>query len=454
MAYTINKTSGAVLTTVADGTLDTTTDITLIGKNYPGYGETLNENFVRLLENFANTSAPTSPVAGQIWWDTTNSLLKVYTGSGFKNISSSTASSSAPASAITGDLWWDTSNGQLKAYNGSSWTTIGPAFTSGTGTSGAIVETVTDSLAVSHVIVSLYTGNTRVAIVSKDAVFTPSPAISGFATISPGINLAGTGTIPNNAFTGGVTNAQTLDGLDSTDFMRATANTSTTGTLAVSNNTGLTVGLNADAKISVASSNIVLENQSNGGSLTLRVRDSGGTQSNAVVIANTGNITIAKNLLPSADDTWDLGSAVNVWSNVYATTFEGVAVSAEYADIAERYEADAIYDKGTCVSIGGTKEITIADSDNVFFGVISSAPAFLMNQAAGNDETHPPIALVGRVPIKVLGPVNKGQALVVAGGGIARAANDDDKNNKIIGRALKDKYSQNVELVEAVIINR
>ena len=308
MAYTINKTSGAVLTTVADGTLDTTTDITLIGKNYPGYGETLNENFVRLLENFANTSAPTSPVAGQIWWDTTNSLLKVYTGSAFKNISSSTASASAPSSAITGDLWWDTSNAQLKAYNGSSWTTIGPAFSSGLGTSGAIVETVTDSLAVTHVIVSLYTGNTRVAIVSKDAVFTPSPAITGFPTIAPGINLAGTGTIPNNAFTGGVTNAQTLDGLDSTDFMRATANTATTGTLAVNNNTGLTVGLNADAKISVASSNILVENQNNGGALTIRVRDSGGTQSNAIAIANTGNITVAKNLFVSTDNTFDLGS--------------------------------------------------------------------------------------------------------------------------------------------------
>ena len=75
MAYTVNKTSGAVLTTISDGTIDTTTDLTLIGKNYAGYGEFLNENMVKMLENFANTSAPSSPLAGQMWWDTTNSLL-------------------------------------------------------------------------------------------------------------------------------------------------------------------------------------------------------------------------------------------------------------------------------------------------------------------------------------------------------------------------------------------
>ena len=91
MAYTVNKTSGAVLTTISDGTIDTTTDLILIGKNYAGYGEFLNENAVKLLENFANTSAPSSPLAGQMWWDTTNGLLKVYNGTTFKTVSSSTA---------------------------------------------------------------------------------------------------------------------------------------------------------------------------------------------------------------------------------------------------------------------------------------------------------------------------------------------------------------------------
>ena len=156
MAYTINKTNGSVVATVADGTIDTTTDLTLVGKNYNGYGEFLNENTVKLLENFANTSAPTSPIAGQLWWDTTNSLLKVYTGAAFKTVSSSTASASAPSSNVTGDLWWDTTNGQLKIYNGSTFVTVGPTFTAAQGTSGAIVETVTDSGATDHVVVKLY----------------------------------------------------------------------------------------------------------------------------------------------------------------------------------------------------------------------------------------------------------------------------------------------------------
>jgi hypothetical protein len=162
MAYTVNKTSGAVLATVSDGTIDTTTDLVLVGKNYAGYGEFLNENYVKLLENFANTTQPGAPLAGQMWWDTTNSLLKVYTGSTFKTVSSSTASSTAPSTSVTGDLWWDTSNGQLKIYNGSSFTTIGPAFTSGTGTSGAIVEVVTDNGAVDHVVVKLFVSSTVV----------------------------------------------------------------------------------------------------------------------------------------------------------------------------------------------------------------------------------------------------------------------------------------------------
>ena len=192
MAYTVNKTSGAVLTTISDGTIDTTTDLTLIGKNYAGYGEFLNENMVKMLENFANTSAPSSPLAGQMWWDTTNSLLKVYSGTAFKTVSSSTSSATTPSTGVTGDLWWDTTNGQLKVYNGTTWTTIGPAFTSGTGTSGSIVETVTDSGATDHVVVKLYVNNTVVGTISKSTVFTPQAALSGFATVSPGIQVSST----------------------------------------------------------------------------------------------------------------------------------------------------------------------------------------------------------------------------------------------------------------------
>ena len=186
MAYTIQKTSGSVLATVNDGTIDSSsTDLTLIGKNYSGYGDALNENFVHLLENFAATSAPTTPLAGQLWWDTTGNLLKVYTGSAFKTVSSSTASASAPSGGVVGDLWWDTGNSQLKIWNGSSWTLVGPAFSSGSGQSGPIVETISDGSA-DHVCVKIMISDVIVAIVSKDASFTPSPAITGFTSIATG----------------------------------------------------------------------------------------------------------------------------------------------------------------------------------------------------------------------------------------------------------------------------
>jgi len=446
MAYTINKTSGAVLTTVADGTLDNTTDITLIGKNYPGYGEILNENFVKLLENFASTAQPTSPLAGQLWWDATNSLLKVYNGSSFKVISSTTSSASAPSSTITGDLWWDTANGQLKAYNGTGWTTVGPAAPSGLGTSGAIVESVTDSLAVTHVVISMYTANVRVAIISKDQVFTPSPAISGFTTIKPGLNLASTAVIANNQYTGTVSDADQLDGLNSTDFMRATANTSTSGTLAVNNNNGLTVGSASDALISVASSNVTAENQTNGGYFRIRTRSSGGTQQTGVIVDSNGH------LIPGTDNTYNLGASGTRWAQLYATTVTGVASSARYADLAERYAADTPYAPGTVVKIGGAAEVTVASPSDEVFGVISTKPAYLMNSEAGSDETHPAVALMGRVPCRVIGPVKKGEKLVVAANGVAMAAGANSPNqDRLVGRALADKYDDAEGIVEIVL---
>ena len=175
MSYTINLTDGTVFAVVADGTINTSSSMTLVGKNYAGCGEFLNEDIIRLLENGSNTTAPSAPLTGQLWWDSTNSLLKVYNGSVFKSISGARSSASTPSSNVTGDLWWDTTNEQLKVYDGSAFVTIGPAFTAGEGTSGAIIDTITDNGGTDHVIVQIYVNNTRVGIWSKDAEFTPAP---------------------------------------------------------------------------------------------------------------------------------------------------------------------------------------------------------------------------------------------------------------------------------------
>ena len=118
MAYTINKTDGTVLTTVSDGTLDTTTNLSLFGKNYAGYGEALNENQVKLLENFANTTsnAPNKAIKGQCFYDTTLNQLQVYNGTAFKAVSGSIVSGSQPSIGAQGDLWYDSTNEQLYVY--------------------------------------------------------------------------------------------------------------------------------------------------------------------------------------------------------------------------------------------------------------------------------------------------------------------------------------------------
>ena len=141
MAYTITTTAGATLASIADGTVNSTnTSLTLIGKNYAGYGIFLNENYIKLLENFYNSSAPTAPLAGQLWYDSTNNLLKVYNGTIWKPISSSASGTSQPASPVIGDLWYDSANAQLKVWSGSAFITVGPSYTTTSGTSGAVVE--------------------------------------------------------------------------------------------------------------------------------------------------------------------------------------------------------------------------------------------------------------------------------------------------------------------------
>ena len=486
MAYTVNKTSGAVLTTVADGTIDTTTDLTLIGKNYSGYGELLNENFVKLLENFSNSSQPASPIEGQIWWDSTNDLLKVYNGTTFKVISGSTSSASAPTGAIAGDLWFDSTNQQLYVYNGASWVLIGPSFTSVTGTSGAVVETVADNLGSNHVVVKLYANETVVGTVSKDATFTPQTAISGFATIAPGIQLSSA--ISGATFKGDATNAQTLDSLDSTQFLRSDTNDTTSGILTVANDGGITIGADNDLTLTVSGANAVISNATSDGDVFFRVNKSVGGVTTAMtidgatgfvtlaaspangddslkvattawvldnVVASDGSSTFSGDLLPTSDSTYDLGSATFKWQNVYADTLNGTAVEALYADLAERFEADAAYEVGTVVALGGVAEVTAVNEEasEAVFGVVSGKAAYLMNAGAGSSETHPAIAMTGRVPVRVVGTVLKGQRLVSSSiPGVARAAENGEATGlNVIGRALEDKYTKDEGTVMSVV---
>jgi hypothetical protein len=420
MSYTINLTDGAVFATIADGTINTASSMTLVGKNYAGYGQFLDTNFIRLLESGSNTTAPGAPLEGQLWWDSGNALMKVYNGTTFKTISSATASATAPTSNVTGDLWYDTVNAQLNVWTGTTFLLVGPQFTAGQGETGAIVATILDNISVSHVVIKLFVQDSVVAIVSKDATFTPAVPIAGYSTVRPGITLS---TLFGSLFQGTATNSQLLNTLSSNAFMRTDSNTSTTGSLSVNSNTGLTVGASNNFVASVSGNDVTLRNQTSGGNLFLGVNVAGNTTPTLTMFGSNGAIS-------------------------------GNQINANYADVAERFEADEELSPGTVVELGGSAEITqvSADLSEKVFGVISTRAAYLMNSSAGPDATHPPVAMTGRVPVKVVGSVVRGDRLVSAGNGHARSAQAGEATAfNVIGRALRDKLDTAPGTVEAIV---
>ena len=298
MAYIVNKTDGTAVTTITDGTIDNTTSLTLFGKSYSGFGELLNEDLVKLLENSASTSAPTSPLKGEVWFDTTVNQLKVYDGTSFKPTGGAKSQASAPTSPSAGDLWVDSTNSQLYFYTGSAFILAGPVYTSGQTLSGFKIETITNDSAVSKVIASMYSGNTRVAILSAEG-FTPGAAMTGFATISAGITLNST----LGAVFSGTTTSTTHVNVSSTtntsasiiaggNFLRADAADTTTGAITIAADTGLLVGVGSDLRLTVSDINATIANVSEDGNLSVQINDGGVTKTPIAITGSTGNIAL------------------------------------------------------------------------------------------------------------------------------------------------------------------
>jgi hypothetical protein len=311
MAYNIIKSDGTLLTTIADGTINTSSSsVGLPGRNYAGYGQTLDTNFVWLTENFAANTPPENALAGQLWYNTNANTLYVCPEDGLANAN--------------------------------AWLALAQSGGSGTTTFGNITA--------------------------------------------------------NNITANNVTTSNTVSGLNG-EFT----------------NISVTTSANIGGTLTIGTANVT--------TLNTRIITTGAN-------TTTGNIT----------GTWSL------------TT--GSRLNATYADLAERFEADAYYDAGTVVEMGGDKEITAVQYDlsEDVFGVVSETAAYLMNSDAGDDVTHPPIAVSGRVKVKVTGKVKKGDRLVSAGNGIARAARPDEATAfNIIGRSLENKTSDNVGIVEAFV---
>ena len=465
MPYILTKTSGTALTTIQDDTIDvTSTSLTLVGKNYAGYGAFLDENFIKLLENFAFSSAPNSPLTGQLWWDSGNTLLKVWTGNQWKQVHTSAAQSTAPTNSITGDLWWDTTNLQLKIWGGSSWIVIGPSTASGGSTTsvGTAVtpSTILDTTNLSHLILEVAIQNNVIGIFSKDASFSLQSPLPGFTgNINPGLNLIGSGSISGVQFTGNASNAYAVNNISSTSLVRSdVSGQSVTGSFS----TGGAIQVGADLIIDPTNSQYVQiytnaigtskdlgfwYNRSGSKIQSMYISSSTG----GVTIANlvAGGITVSGSVSPTANVSYNLGTPTAWWNNIY-----GTAIHAQYADLAERFSTDQPYAPGTVVQLGGVNEITAVTDDlsEEVFGVISTRAAYLMNGAAGDDSTHPPVAVNGRVPVKVIGMVRKGDRLVSAGNGLARSASRNELTAfNVIGRSLEDKYTSDEGTIEAIV---
>jgi hypothetical protein len=321
MAYQVDRFNGTFLTSVDDGTIDTTTDLRLVGKNYAGYGELQNENFVHLLENFSNTTPPPKAISGQIWYDSLNKKLKFYDGIKFKTASGAEVGSSAPTGLQIGDFWFDTSSDQLRIWNGDRFVIIGPEIPDELSANAVLPVIVKDTLDQNHPIVKISSGSDVIAVISKDA-FTLNSAvnpITGFSVIKKGINLVNTSgttgvTTTDHYFWGTSSNALKLGGFDANTFVRF-------GEVSFDEevnfkDAGFTVGDQNDLRINVENGDETIIENRLGNPIFMRIRVSGSDRRDVGIFTPFG-------IIPGSDNSFNLGSTSVKWQAVYATTFNG-----------------------------------------------------------------------------------------------------------------------------------
>jgi hypothetical protein len=349
MAYNITLTDSTTIGTIADGTVNSSaTSLTLIGKNYAGYGNFLNQNFLKLLENFSYGTPPIAPQTGQLWYDSANKILKISadgSSNQWKAVASLTRSTTTPTlpAPIEGDMWWDQAALQLKVYGGgvNGWITVGPAFSTVGGTSGSVVETILDSLGNSQIVIKLYISGSVIGIISGNtAGFSPQTTISGFPSINYGFNVH-----TSAKFDGGdANNASTINGLSSNQFLRSDTNDDNSGyNLTVGS---LTVGGFFTQTENTA--NVELRNTKNNSDLNLYVNSANtvskvfsitgtsktATLSDALVVQGavtasttlsvTGAATLSStlqvtgNITPQSNGTGSVGTNTNRFANVFA----------------------------------------------------------------------------------------------------------------------------------------
>lgn len=409
MPYILNKTDGSIISVVPDASLDVTTDLIFVGRNYAGYGEVQNENFLKLLENFSNTTPPLKPIEGQLWFDKNldNKKLNVYDGNDWKTIANLEVSESNPftrnedpKSPKSGDLWYNKLENQLYVFDGGQYVLIGPLTGADTqaGWRGDADNELGQGDFRNYNIKAIIGSNPPVAIVSANE-YTVQSTFSEFTKYRGSYQKIFKGI--------------TLNGADKD-----------TG---ISENEGIYFWGSASHSL-----------RSNTSTNSLSIT------STAVSVNSTYYLPFVNSLNGASPTRTHTNLSYNPFVNggtLKATIFDGVATRARYADLAERYAADKYYSPGTVVVIGGEKEITISTSraNPAVAGVISQNPAYMMNSQAGPDETHPYVALKGRVICKVRGKIRKGDRLVTGfKAGHAEAWQEGDDPNSVFAKALEN----------------
>ncbi len=493
MAYVINLTNGGSLVTVEDGTIDQSTSLKLVGKNYAGYGEIQNENFIHLLENFSSANQPAGPLNGQIWFDNSQKKLKFYDGTKFRTTGGAEISTTQPVGLTTGDFWWDTSNNQLYAQNSDGgFVLIGPQ-SIGETVSAMVTAQVRDSNQVNRTIIKGTVDDGVVFIVSN-AEFTidttdAANAITGFDVVRQGLTLRNTTSAASGVtssahrFHGTATNAEKLGGVAAADYALAgAANFSSVVRFA---DAGFTVGAANDLAVFIdesGSGNEGVIDNTVGQKIRFKVKSSGGVTTEPFHIQSVG-------LIPTTTTTYDIGDSNYKWRNMYATSFNGLATqaialqvgsnyrtgdvnptnntvavrdssgniaanvfngistSARYADLAEKYTTAEEYPVGTAVAIDfgdeNEHECVSAKSSSMPIGVVSAEPAYLMNSEAEGQA----IGLKGRVPVRCKGIVKKGEAVYAWEDGVCSTV----QTTALVGIALESSTDESEKLIECVL---
>lgn len=506
MAYTIDRYNNSQLTVVEDGTIDQTTDLKLVGKNYAGYGEIQNENFVFLLENFSGTSAPPKAISGQIWFDSSTKKLKFYDGTKFRTTGGAEVSATQPAGLTEGDFWWDTVNEQLYAFNSSSFVLVGPQ------DAGSLLtqwksDTINDNTGASRSIIKAIINDEVVMIVSNQAFTIDSTdatnAIAGFDVVKQGmtlkntVNATGGVTSTNFRYWGTASNADKLGGVDASGYVQVGDANFTQ--LAEFADIGIAVGDSNDLRIKIENGNEAVIANEIGSLITIRAKDTLGSIKNTLKIqANSVIPGLASDGIST--ETVTLGNADHQFSNVYASNFTGLAekatnlvvdgtnragsetiangtvatrtaasevinaqtipagslkanyfvgisTQAQYADLAEKYTTAEEHPVGTAMAIcrHPSHEVDPASDLDISIGVISDSPAYLMNA----DSEGQIVGLKGRVPVRVIGSVVKGDPVYVGENGVCQSANSEGRS--IVGIALESNDNESEKLVECVL---